>query len=152
MSSTPESLHNIVASVAEPMGYELVGVEYRTGSGGGALLRVYIDSPNGINVDDCAAVSRQLSALLDVEDPIGGAYDLEVSSPGLDRPLFKGEDFERYAGHLVKVTLREKFEGRRRYKGLLRGVEDSCVLVDVDGERWELPLELIDQARLVPEF
>ncbi len=152
MSSAPESLRVIIASVVEPMGYELVGVEYRTATGGGALLRVYIDTDEGVKLDDCAAVSRQLSALLDVEDPIGDAYDLEVSSPGLDRPLFKPEDFDRYKGHLVKVTLREKFDGRRRYKGLLGGIEDGYVLVDADGERWELPLELIDQARLVPEF
>ena len=152
MAAANDSLQNIIAGVVEPMGFELVGVEFNSGSTHAGTLRVYIDHEDGIVVEDCSRISHQLSAVLDVEEPISGAYTLEVSSPGLDRLLFKAQDFVRFAGHQVNVKLRDKIDGRRRYKGLLQGVDKDLVLVDVDGERWELPLELIEQARLVPEF
>lgn len=152
MASAPESLQQMVADLVEPMGYELVGVEYRSGTNYAGTLRIYIDHEQGITLEDCTKVSRQLSAVLDVEDPIGSAYTLEVSSPGLDRPLFKPQDYVRFAGHRVNIKLRDKIDGRRRYLGILQGLEDDCVVVDQDDERWELPLELIEQARLVPEF
>ena len=152
MPAAPDAMSVIAAGVVEPMGFELVGVEFHSRPGHGGVLRVYIDHQDGIDVDDCAAVSRQLSAVLDVEDPIREAYDLEISSPGLDRPLFKREDYLRFAGHQVSIRLRDKLDGRRRYKGVLQGLDEDKVLVDADGERWELPLELIEQARLVPEF
>lgn len=147
-----DPLQQIVARVVEPMGFDLVGIEHRPAGHGNGLLRVYIDREGGINLDHCAEVSRQLSAMLDVEDPITDAYVLEVSSPGLDRPLFSKSDFERFAGSTVNIRLRDKVDGRRRFRGVLRGVDVDLVLVDIDDDRWELPLELIEQARLVPEF
>ena len=153
MGRAPESLVNMIRPAVEPLGYELVGVEYVSqGSGSGHTLRVFIDHANGIGVDDCVAVSHQVSGVLDVEDPIQGNYDLEVSSPGLDRPLFYKEHFERFAGSQVKVTMLSKIEGRRRFKGLLKGVKEEGVLVLVDNEEFVLPLDQIEKARLVPEF
>jgi len=136
------------------MGYELFGVELlsRGGSLGGAILRVYIDAEAGITLDDCAAVSHQLSGVLDVEDPIQGHYDLEVSSPGLDRPLFTVEHFERFPGQRAKVRLATKLEGRRHFEGRLAGVRGDRLCLEVDGVILELPLALIESARLVPEF
>jgi len=152
MHSDSGALRELVRKVVEPMGYELVGVEYLTGRPGGALLRVYIDSEAGITLDDCVVVSEQLSGVLDVEDPIPGNYNLEVSSPGLDRPLFEPEHFRRFAGRRVKVRLESSVPGRRRYQGLLRGYEAGRVLVEVDGEIHALDPEEIREARLVPEF
>jgi len=152
MQKASAGLQEIVRGVVEPMGYELVGVEYLAGYQGGNLLRVYIDHENGINVDDCAAVSHQLSGVLDVEDPLPGQYSLEVSSPGLDRPLFDAEQFECYIGHKVNVRLDPSIGGRRKYKGLLLGLEDDHILVEVDGEVYPLYLDQIQEARLVPEF
>ncbi len=146
-----DSLEALIGGSVESMGFELVGVEFLARSGGG-LLRVYIDHPDGIGVDDCARVSRQISGLLDVEDPIAGNYDLEVSSPGLDRPLFSRAHFIRFAGHVVKLETREKIGGRRRFKGLLKGVSGDEVVIEVAGETVALPLEQVEKARLVPEF
>ncbi len=152
MAVASDKLIEIVRGAVEPLGYELVGVEYLSQGRGGSLLRIYIDHENGIGVDDCAKVSHQVSGVLDVEDPIQENYSLEVSSPGLDRPLFFENDFVRFAGHRVSVRLRTKLHDRRRYEGVLKGVQDGNVLVVVDGEEAVLPLDLIDKARLVPEF
>ena len=152
MQKASAKLQEIVRGVVEPMGYELVGVEYLSGYQGGNLLRVYIDREEGVNVDDCAAVSHQLSGVLDVEDPLPGQYSLEVSSPGLDRPIFDAEQFERYVGRKVNVKLDPSIGGRRKYKGLLLGLEDDHILVEVDGEVYPLYLDQIQEARLVPEF
>ena len=152
MASASDSLIEIVRGAVEPLGYELVGVEYLTQGKGGGLLRIYIDHENGIGVDNCAAVSHQVSGVLDVEDPIRENYSLEVSSPGLDRPLFFERDYVRFAGRKVSVRLRTKLHDRRRFEGVLNGMQDDKVLVVVDGEETALPLELIDKARLVPEF
>jgi ribosome maturation factor RimP len=142
----------LVESVVSPMGYEPVGVEYVQGGAGSAVLRVYIDHERGITLEDCEAVSRQLSSVFDVEDPIAGHYDLEVSSPGLDRPLFKLEQFDRFNGQRASIRLTAKLNGRRRFEGALAGVDGSRILLDAEGERFELPFELIETARLVPEF
>ncbi len=152
MQRASAKLQEIVRNVVEPMGYELVGVEYLTGHEGGNLLRVYIDKEDGILVEDCAAVSHQLSGVLDVEDPVPGQYSLEVSSPGMDRPLFDAKDFERFVGRQVNVRLDASIGGRRKYKGLLLGLEDDQILVEVDGEVYPLFLDQIREARLVPEF
>ncbi|HEB95215.1 MAG TPA: ribosome maturation factor RimP [Sedimenticola thiotaurini] len=151
MTGTADGLTRLIESAVVPMGYELVGVEYLD-QGHGGVLRVYIDHADGISVDDCARVSHQVSGLLDVEDPIPGNYSLEVSSPGLDRPLFGKRDFDRFAGRRVSLRTREKIAERRRFKGLLRGTEGDDVLVEVDGETFRLPLDRIDKARLVPDF
>lgn len=152
MQKAPEKLQKIVRVTVEPMGYELVGVEYLAGYQGGNLLRIYIDKENGIEVEDCAAVSHQLSGVLDVENPLPGQYNLEVSSPGLDRPLFDADDYQRFVGHKVNVKLDASIGGRRKYKGLLLGVEDDQILVEVDGEVYPLFMEQIQEARLVPEI
>ena len=148
----PLQLGKMLEPGIRSMGYELVGIEYQGGGKGGGLLRVYIDSEEGITADDCQKVSYQVSGLLDVEDPIPGHYTLEISSPGLDRPLFKADDFRRFAGHLVKLRLVQPLDGQRRFKGRLTGVEDGRVLIEQDGEDISLPFEQIEQARLVPEF
>lgn len=152
MQRSPEKLTALVRSVVEPMGYELVGVEYLSGYQGGNLLRVYIDGEEGIQLDDCTRVSHQLSGVLDVEDPIPGEYNLEVSSPGMDRPLFTKEHFERFVGHKVNIKLSSTLPGRRKYKGVLKGIEESEVLIEVDGTLFRLPFDQIQDARLVPEF
>jgi ribosome maturation factor RimP len=152
MRQDPLQLGEILEPAIQAMGYELVGIEYRSGRQGSGLLRVYIDSEQGITVDDCQAVSYQVSGVLDVEDPIPGHYTLEVSSPGLDRLLFKRDDFEQFAGSLVKLRLDYPLEGRRKYKGRLQGLEGSNVVIEQDGETISLPFDQIEQARLVPEY
>ncbi|MES9898465.1 MAG: ribosome maturation factor RimP [Sedimenticola sp.] len=152
MASAADSLTEMIREAVEPMGYELVGVEYRSQGTGGSLLRIYIDHTNGINVDDCASVSRQVSSVFDVEDPIRENYSLEVSSPGLDRPLFSEKDYERFAGSRVNIKLRTKLYEKRRFQGVLQGILDGDVVVAVDDQEYRLPLEQIDKARLVPEL
>ena len=151
MSSKLEQLQALLAPVVEALGYVCWGVEYIS-QGRHSLLRVYIDHPNGILVEDCEAVSRQVSGVLDVEDPITNEYTLEGSSPGMDRPLFTLEQFAAHAGEQVKVKLRSPFEGRRNFQGLLRGVEDQDVVVQVDEHEYLLPIEMIDKANVVPRF
>jgi ribosome maturation factor RimP len=157
MRHLENELTHLVRSVVEPMGYELVGVEYAQRGKGGGLLRVYIDHMNGdrrqgITLDDCGAVSHQLSGVLDVEDPIAGHYDLEVSSPGLDRPLFTPEHFERFRGHQARLRLTGKLEGRRNLEGEITGLKREAVLLRIEDETREIPLALVESARLVPEF
>lgn len=144
-------LEALLAPGAEGLGFELVAVEL-VPQGHDTVLRVYIDSPEGVTLDNCEAVSRQLSAILDVEEPIHGHYTLEVSSPGLDRPLTKLEHFERFVGHTIKVRLHSARDGRRKYTGVLQGVQDGRILVETDGEVHELPLNDIEMARLVPQW
>ena len=151
MQSAPDKISQLIAQVVDPMGYELVGVEYRMGGDSG-LLRIYIDQEDGILLDDCVAVSRQVSAMLDVEDPLKQGYQLEVSSPGVDRRLFVKEHFERFAGSKVRVKLRMKLHGRKKFEGILKGIQDENVVLEMDDEMEYLPLDQIDSARLVPEF
>jgi len=145
------ALHALIEPVVSAMGFELWGIDHLS-QGKHSRLVIYIDHENGISVDDCADVSRQVSAVFDVEDPVPGEYRLEVSSPGMDRPLFTLEQFAQYAGHVVTVKLRAPFDGRRKFKGLLAGVENDEVLLQVDGEEYCFPIEGIDQARVVPQF
>ncbi len=152
MRKGPREIEDLVRGVVEPMGYELVGVEYLRGRPGGDLLRVYIDAEKGITLDDCAAVSNQLSGVLDVEDLIPGNYTLEVSSPGLDRPLFEPDHYRRFLGREVKIRLDSSVPGRRRYKGTLLGIEGGKIEVEADGEVHTLNLDEIREARLVPEY
>ena len=123
MSSKLEQLQALLAPVVEALGYECWGLEFLS-QGRHSLLRVYIDKADGILIEDCETVSRQVSGVLDVEDPISGEYTLEVSSPGMDRPLFTLEQFARYVGEQVKIKLRVPFERRRNFQGVLRGVEE----------------------------
>jgi ribosome maturation factor RimP len=139
-------LKELVGPTVAALGYELVGVEYV--SAGQATVRLYIDREAGISLEDCERVSRQVGAVLDVEDPIAGNYNLEVSSPGLDRPLFEPEHFRRFAGEPVRIRLATLVEGRRKLTGVLRGMEGDQVLVEADGETFRLPLETIAKANL----
>lgn len=151
MSSKLEQLQALLAPVVEALGYECWGVEFIS-QGRHSVLRVYIDRPEGILIDDCEAVSRQVSGILDVEDPISGEYTLEVASPGMDRPLFTLEQFAKHAGEQVKIRLRSPYEGRRNYQGILRGVEEQDVVVLVDDHEYLLPIDSIDKANIIPRF
>ena len=138
----------MVQPVVTGMGYELVDVQ---ASNGGRLLRLFIDKPGGVGLEDCAAVSRQLSRVFEVE---GIDYErLEVSSPGLDRPLRKGADFARFAGQKAEVRMRTPdASGRRRFVGVLRGAEAGRVSLEMDGQTVALELSDVERARLVPEL
>ena len=142
------SLENVIEPVVTGMGYELVGVQ---ASNGGRFLRLFIDKPTGINVDDCAAVSRQLSRVLEVENI---DYDrLEVSSPGLDRPLRKPADYERFAGQKAEVRMRTAdATGRRKFVGRLKGAAQGRVEMEVDGQSVALALDDVERAKLVPDL
>lgn len=144
-----DELAALLEPTVERLGYELADLEVRLGSGSG-VIRLFIDHPDGIGLDDCEKVSLAVSALLDVEDPVPGHYDLEVSSPGLDRKLTKHEHFQRFTGKTVKVQTRLPIDGRKRYRGTLTAVEDDSIVVDVDGQAYTLPMAMIDTARLVP--
>jgi ribosome maturation factor RimP len=146
----------MIEPIIEALGFDLVQV--RLMGGDQKTLQIMAERPDGsMTVDDCAEISRAISALLDVEDPLSGAYQLEVSSPGIARPLVRPRDFERFSGHLAKIELKEPIEGRKRFKGILDGLEEDHILLAVEGERDEndqemvlcLPLELIELARLV---
>ena len=152
MKQDPLQIGALLEPAIEALGYQLAGVEYRSSGPGGALLRVYIDSERGITVEDCERVSYQVSGLLDVNDPIAGHYTLEVSSPGLDRLLFRRADYERFTGSLVKVRMAVPRAGRRKFRGRLLRVEDRNIVVDQDGEEVALALDHIEEARLVPEY
>ncbi|HED16146.1 MAG TPA: ribosome maturation factor RimP [Gammaproteobacteria bacterium] len=151
MSRLPDKLEDIIGPVITAMGYEFVGAEF-TKSSKNSVLVVYIDSEDGIQLEDCTRVSHQISGVLDVEDPIPGHYSLEVSSPGMDRLLFKAEHFERFAGHRARVKLYAPQDGRKKFTGELLGLEGQDVLLSVDGETCRLPVNAIEKARLVPEF
>ena len=146
-----EKLIGLLEAPIQALGYELVELEFHP-QGRGGLLRVYVDKESGVTVDDCEIVSRQVSAVLDVEDPIPGHYTLEVSSPGLDRPLRKAADFGRFAGVKARVDMELPLDGRRRFAGTLKGCEADEVMIEVDGVLHRLPLGGINKARLVPDF
>ena len=145
------SLTSQIRTLLEPtvnqMGLELVAVEW-LGASQGMLLRLSVDGPRGVSAQIWAQVSRALSPLLDAEDPISGRYTLEVSSPGINRPVQRPEDFQRFVGQTVKIRL-EPGPPRRRYTGILAGYEDGDVCVEVDGEMFRLPAESIERAHLV---
>ena len=138
----------VVRPVVTGLGYEFVGAEFGQGDNG-QTLRVYIDAEAGVDVDDCAKVSRQLDAVLDVDDVIPGAYSLEVSSPGVDRPLFEEAHFAAQVGEEVRVRLLGGIDGRRNYKGRLLAAGDGTATVEVDGVDHVLPLADVEQAYLI---
>ncbi len=151
MSRVAEQVTALIEPAVAALGYELLGVEYLP-QGRHSLLRVYIDAEDGITLDDCERVSHQVSGILDVEDPIHGHYRLEVSSPGLDRPLFRPGHYARVLGRRVRLRLREPVAGRRRLAGRLERVEDDTVWVrEDDGTVHEVPLARVDRANLVYE-
>jgi len=144
-------LKALIEPVVEGLGCTLWGMEHLQ-QGHRSLLKIYIDNEDGVDVDDCARVSRQVSALLDVEDPIKGQYTLEVSSPGMDRRLFTLEQFRAFEGADVKLSLRTPWQGRRRFAGKLCGIENDQVVVRSGDEEFLFPFEQIDRANIVPSF
>jgi len=140
----------VIGPAVEALGYELLGVELSAG-GGQARLCVYVDSPEGITLTDCERVSHQVSGVLDVEDPIRGHYVLEVSSPGLDRPLFTLAHFQRHVGERARITFKVPFQGRKRLHGEIRRAAGDCVVIVEGDQEWQVPLERIARARLVPD-
>ena len=137
--------------VVTALGYEMLGIEYFRQKDG-SMLRLYIDNDAGITIDDCTRVNHQVIGVLDVHDPIKEKYFLEISSPGLDRPLFTLEQFQRFTGEKVKMKLREKIEDRRKIKGVIKAVEETAVLISDDGVDYLIPADAIDSAHLVPEL
>ncbi len=135
----------------EEVGKELLGCEFIS-AGNHSVLRLFIDHENGIEVDDCAEVSRQVGAILDVEDPISSEYNLEVSSPGLDRPLFEMSQFQAVIGETINVKLSIPLNGRRKFKGKLQTIENDTLVVLLDGEEYELIFSNVDKANLVYNF
>jgi ribosome maturation factor RimP len=144
------TLEERVAPTLEAMGFEIVRIAL-TGSGGRKTLQVMAERKDGgqISVDDCAEISHTLSAIFDVEDPVSGAYDLEVSSAGIDRPLTRAKDFVAYAGFEAKVETRLPVAGRKRFRGALGGLAGDTVAITVEGEKFEIPLSAISAAKLV---
>lgn len=151
MRQAPENLISLLRPVIENLGYELVGIEY-VPQGNYSLLRIFIDSDEGIAITDCERVSRQVSGLLDVEDVVRGRYNLEVSSPGLDRPLFSEAHFLRFKGELVKVRLSVPLEGRRKFTGIIRGIDSGILELEVDAQTVSVPFNSIEKANLVPKI
>ena len=145
-----DELTRLIEPTIKGLGYELADLEIKLGNKNG-IVRIFIDQlPDGVGLEDCEAVSRQVSALLDVEDPIPGNYTLEVSSPGLDRRLTKVEHFERFLDEVIQVKLRFPLDGRRNFKGTLKTAGGENIEVEVDGMVFQLPLATIESARLVP--
>ncbi|TAK60234.1 ribosome maturation factor RimP [Methylobacter sp.] len=151
MKQAPEHLVNLIEPIVEGLGYECVGIEYNPHPKHG-LLRIYIDSENGILVEDCSKVSHQVSGVMDVEDPIQGNYHLEISSPGEDRPFFKVSQFERYVGSMVSCTLFKPIGGRRKITGLIKKVEGDVITLQEGEQVFEVPFSAMSKARLVPEY
>ena len=150
LSTLEQKLTELISAPVEALGFELVGIEFVRARQ--STLRIYIDSENGINVDDCADVSHQVSAVLDVEDPITTAYTLEVSSPGMERPLFTAAHYERFIGEEVSLTLRMAVQNRRRWVGKIKAVEGEMITVNVEGKDEVFALNNIQKANLVPQF
>ncbi|ORU91774.1 MAG: ribosome maturation factor RimP [Cycloclasticus sp. symbiont of Poecilosclerida sp. N] len=152
MNQAPAKIIALIEPAVTGLGYEFVGAEL-VGQGKASVLAVYIDSVNGILVGDCSKVSHQISGIMDVEDPISSQYRLEVSSPGLERPLFKLEHFERFKGSVVKLELRQStLEGQRRFTGEILEAKGETVCIHVDEEEIEIPFSCIKKARLVVKF
>jgi len=151
MKQAPEHLVNLIEPIVEGLGYECVGIDYNPHPKHGCL-RIYIDSENGILVEDCTKVSHQISGVLDVEDPIQGNYQLEVSSPGADRPFFKVSQFEQFIGDMVLVNLFKAIGGRRKITGLIKKVEDDIITLQEGDQIYEVPFGAMSKARLVPEY
>lgn len=147
MSAREQKLQAMLEPTVTALGFELWGLEYLS-QGRHSVLRLYIESESGVQVDDCARVSEQVGAFLDVEEPVSGEYVLEVSSPGVDRRLFTLKQCAAYAGEMVDVKLRRPFDGRRKFSGILRGVEEQDLVVLVDDHEYLLPFGDIDRAQL----
>ena len=151
MSGKEAQLTQLLQPTVEAMGYVLWGIELIS-PGKRSTLRLYIEADAGISVDDCAAVSHQVSGVLDVEAPISGEYTLEVSSPGVDRLLFRPEHYLAYVGEIIDIRLRLPVDGRRRFKGPLLSADNEMIVVSVDDHEFELPLRSVDRAKAHPRL
>ena len=151
MATLEQRLIQMLESPVESLGFELWGIEF-VRAGKHSTLRVFIDHENGITVENCAEVSHQVSSILDVEDPITTEYNLEVSSPGMDRLLFKPSQYEKYLGEQVNLTLRMAVNNRRKYKGVITRIEGEMLVLVVDGNEETVAFANIQQANLVPNF
>jgi ribosome maturation factor RimP len=156
LAAKDQQIQDLMRPSVEALGFDFWGLEYLS-QGRHTTLRLYIDrkedrldGKDGITVDDCAAVSRQVSSVLDVEDPIRGEYTLEVSSPGVERLLFQLEQYRAYIGEWIEIRLRAPFEGRRKYKGTLKGIEQEDVVVQAGDDEFLLPHSMIDKAQVKP--
>ena len=146
------AVENLVKPLVESEKMELVDVEYKMEQGSW-VLRLYIDKPGGVTVDDCSDVSTELGMLLDVKDIITHAYNLEVSSPGLDRPLTKEKDFLKYTGKKVRIKTKQPISGRRNFSAILDGFSEGKIfLFDSEGKKWEIPFDSVEKARLEYEL
>jgi len=148
VKSSVNKVAQLVSPTVEALGLQLWGIEH-TSQGKYSVLRIYIERDIGVTIEDCEQVSRQVSAILDVEDPIAGEYTLEVSSPGTDRLLFTVEQFQHYCGEEVDIRLRSPVDGRRKFRGMLQGVVNRVVQIEVEGSFLELPYEEIEKANIV---
>jgi len=151
LASREEKLQALLEPTVAALGFELWGLEHLS-QGRHSLLRLYIDGENGVTVDDCAEVSRHVSGVLDVEDPISGEYTLEVSSPGVDRLLFRLDHYPLYVGEWIELRMRTPFEGRRKFKGTLKGIEGEDVVIQIDDEEYLLPHGAIERAQVKPRL
>lgn len=152
MASKQEQLHKLIAPIVASLGCELWGLEYLT-QGRYTTLRIYIDREEvGVSLEDCEKVSRQISSVMDVEDPIDGEYTLEVSSPGMDRPLYTAAHYARYIGEQVNLRLRLARDGRRRFKGTILAVDGDEVRIAADDKDYLLTIDSIDKANIIPRF
>ncbi len=151
MKQAPKHLLELIEPIVEGMGYECVGVEFNPHPING-LLRIYIDTDSGVVLDDCTRVSHQISGVLDVEDPIKTVYQLEVSSPGAERPLFKVEHFQRFLGQKAQVNLFVPIEKRRNIIGVIASANDEMIVIDTENQQFEIPVKSISKANLVADF
>ena len=147
---TNDTLIELLEPVVQSLGYELVDLELRLGTH--SLVRIFIGKEEGISLEDCEIVSHQVSGVLDVEDPLPGHFTLEVSSPGIDRPLRTAAHFRVFAGSVIKLQAKALVSGRKRFKGTLQGIEDDVITLEVDGSEVQIDLENVHSARLVPDL
>lgn len=151
MAKQEQQLTALLAPTVEANGFELLGIEF-VRAGQHSTLRLYVDHADGVTVDNCALISREVSAILDVEDPIPSEYVLEVSSPGMDRPLFTPEHFAKVIGQKIDVKMTIPQDGRRKFKGALLAIEQDMLVVEIDGKPYRLLMDNIDKANVVPVF
>lgn len=144
-------VEDLVRDAVETQGLELVYVQYEP-RGATPVLRIYLDKPGGISIADCSQMSRQIGAILDVEDVIPTHYLLEVSSPGIERPLFTEQDYIRFEGEEIRLVTRQKIEGRRKFKGRIVSFQNARLELESDEETFSIPFRLIKKANLIYDF
>ena len=145
------NLNELLQPLIKELGYEFVGLEYNRNPKH-SVLRIYIDRETGVGIEDCEIVSRETAALLDVKDPIRSQYNLEVSSPGLDRPLFTPAHYNEFAGHKAQINLFAPQDGRRKFSGQVLSADESSVIIEMDGSEVTLDINNVVKARLIPDY